>query len=70
MEGLGRSETTFAELISLSDGYIDFGVVRFRSREIAKQRHYPSSFGLSHFGFWLNNVMLRRSGSERLALSG
>jgi len=47
----GRGETASTEQVSLSDGYIDFSVVHFRSPEIAAQKHSPSSFELGHFGF-------------------
>ena len=67
MQESGRGETAFAETISLSDGYVDFSVAGFRSPEIAAQRHYPCSFGLSHFGFLVED---REAAAQRLCAVG
>ena len=58
-------------MIFLSDGYINFSVVRFKSPEIATPKHYPSDFGLNHFGFLVDDraaaaVRLRATGAERV----
>ena len=71
MEEVGRRDAPLSDVIFLTDGYINFSVVCFRSPEIATQKHYPPDFGLNHFGFLVKDraaaaVRLRAAGAERV----
>jgi catechol 2,3-dioxygenase-like lactoylglutathione lyase family enzyme len=56
MVEVGRTDSPFAEGIFLSDGTVNLSVVRFKTKEAADRGDgLGSTFGLHHFGFWVEN---------------
>ena len=56
MVEVGRTDSPFAEGIYLSDGTVNVACLRYRSREMAAKLGGSSEFGVSHFGFWVEDM--------------
>jgi methylmalonyl-CoA/ethylmalonyl-CoA epimerase len=66
---VGRTNSPLAEGIYLSDGTLNMAVLRYRSRELAEKYGGSSSLGISHFGFWADDIeetrrRLREAGAQ------
>lgn len=69
MTEVGRTKSTFADGIFLSDGTLNLAVLRYKDPEAAAQYGSSSKFGMSHFGFWVEDIegtreRLRELGAE------
>ena len=60
---VGRTDSSIAEGIYLSDGTLNVAVLHYRSKEGAAKFGSSSKYGLSHFGFWVDDMETAR---ERL----
>ncbi len=60
MVEVGRTESTFAEGIFLSDGTVNVACLRYASPEAAAKYGSSSEFGLSHMGFWVEDLEAAR----------
>lgn len=66
---VGRTNSPFAEGIYLSDGTLNVAILRYRSPELVVRYGGSSSLGVSHFGFWAEDIeetrrRLRQAGAE------
>src|SRR5574342_736989 len=66
---VGRTHSTFAEGIFLSDGTVNVAGLRYATPETAARYGSSSIFGMSHFGFWVDDIegtrrRLRELGAE------
>jgi methylmalonyl-CoA/ethylmalonyl-CoA epimerase len=52
----GRTNSPLAEGIYLSDGTLNVAILRYRSPEQATRYGGSSAFGISHFGFWAEDI--------------
>ena len=69
MAEVGRTNSTFAQGIFLSDGTLNLAVLRYKDAQAAATYGSSSSFGMSHFGFWVEDLedtrrRLREAGAE------
>ncbi|HWP56624.1 MAG TPA: VOC family protein [Candidatus Acidoferrales bacterium] len=53
---VGRTNSTFAEGIFLSDGTLNLACLRYKSPQAAARYGSSSRFGMSHFGFWVEDL--------------
>ena len=60
---VGRTNSPIAEGIYISDGTLNVAVLRYRSKEGAAKYGSSSKHGMSHFGFWVDDMESTR---ERL----
>ncbi len=65
----GRTDSPLAEGIYLSDGTLNMAILRYRSPELAKKYGGSTALGISHFGFWAEDIeetrkRLREAGAE------
>ncbi len=60
MAEVGRTNSTFAEGIFLSDGTLNLAVLHYKSAEAAATYGSSSKFGISHFGFWVEDLEVTR----------
>jgi len=56
MVEVGRTDSPLAQGIYLSDGTLNVAILRYRSPEHAKRYGGSSAFGMSHFGFWAEDI--------------
>jgi catechol 2,3-dioxygenase-like lactoylglutathione lyase family enzyme len=68
---VGRTDSSIAEGIYLSDGTLNMAVLRYRSKEGAALYGSSSKHGISHFGFWVEDMeaardRLREQGAEMI----
>jgi methylmalonyl-CoA/ethylmalonyl-CoA epimerase len=52
----GRTNSPLAEGIYLSDGTLNMAILRYRSPELAEKYGGSSALGMSHFGFWAEDI--------------
>jgi methylmalonyl-CoA/ethylmalonyl-CoA epimerase len=52
----GRTDSPLAEGIYLSDGTLNMAILRYRSPELAKKYGGSTARGISHFGFWAEDI--------------
>ena len=52
----GRTNSPLAEGIYLSDGTLNVAILRYRSPELAQKYGGSSALGISHFGFWAEDI--------------
>jgi len=69
MVEVGRTNSAFADGIFLSDGTLNVAILRYKTPEAAATYGSSSKFGMSHFGFWVENIedtrgRLRELGAE------
>jgi len=69
MVEVGRTNSTFAEGIFLSDGTLNLACLHYKTPEAAATYGSSSKFGMSHFGFWVEDLegtrrSLRELGAE------
>lgn len=69
MVEVGRTNSPFAEGIYLSDGTVNLAILRYRTPELAQRYGGSSDLGVSHFGFWTEDIeetrrRLRQAGAE------
>src|SRR5438034_696050 len=57
---VGRTDSSIAEGIYLSDGTLNVAVLHYRSKEGAAKFGSSSKCGLSHFGFWVDDMEATR----------
>ena len=65
----GRTNSPIAEGIYLSDGTLNVAILRYRSPEEAVRYGGSSALGISHFGFWAEDIeetrrRLREAGAQ------
>jgi catechol 2,3-dioxygenase-like lactoylglutathione lyase family enzyme len=65
----GRTNSPLAEGIYLSDGTLNVAILRYRSPELAEKFGGSSALGMSHFGFWAEDIeqtrrQLREAGGQ------
>src|SRR4029450_13773281 len=65
----GRTNSPLAEGIYLSDGTLNVAILRYRSPELAEKYGGSSALGMSHFGFWAEDIeqtrrQLREAGGQ------
>ncbi len=56
MVEVGRTHSAFAEGIFLSDGTLNLAVLHYNTPEAAAKYGSSSKFGMSHFGFWVEDI--------------
>ena len=56
MVEVGRTNSSFADGIFLSDGTVNVACLRYKSPEAAARYGSSSKFGMSHFGFWVEDI--------------
>ena len=56
MVEVGRTNSSFADGIFLSDGTLNVACLRYKSPEAAARYGSSSKFGMSHFGFWVEDI--------------
>lgn len=56
MVEVGRTDSSIAEGIYLSDGTLNVAVLHYRSKEGAAKYGSSAKYGLSHFGFWVDDM--------------
>ena len=56
MVEVGRTNSSFAEGIFLSDGTLNVAILRYKTPEAAASYGTSSRFGMSHFGFWVEDI--------------
>jgi catechol 2,3-dioxygenase-like lactoylglutathione lyase family enzyme len=66
MKEVGRTDSPFAEGIYLSDGTVNVAVLCYRSKELAAKLGGSSELGVSHFGFWVEDMETARKRLEDL----
>jgi catechol 2,3-dioxygenase-like lactoylglutathione lyase family enzyme len=66
MVEVGRTDSPFAEGIYLSDGTLNVAVLKYRSSELAEKLGGSASLGVSHFGFWVEDMDSARKRLEEL----
>ncbi|MGI0014684.1 MAG: VOC family protein [Nitrososphaera sp.] len=71
MVEVGRTDSPFAEGIYLSDGTLNVAILRYRTSELAERYGGSSALGVSHFGFWAEDIeetrrRLRQAGAQYL----
>jgi methylmalonyl-CoA/ethylmalonyl-CoA epimerase len=69
MTEVGRTKSSVADGIFLSDGTLNVACLRYKSAETAAEYGSSSRFGMSHFGFWVEDIegtrrRLRELGAE------
>jgi methylmalonyl-CoA/ethylmalonyl-CoA epimerase len=69
MVEVGRTNSTFAQGVFLSDGTINVACLHYVNPEAAATYGSSSKFGMSHFGFWVDDLegtreRLRELGAE------
>lgn len=69
MVEVGRTNSTFAQGVFLSDGTINVACLHYVNPEAAATYGSSSKFGMSHFGFWVEDLegtreRLRELGAE------
>ena len=69
MTEVGRTNSAFADGIFLSDGVLNLAVLHYKSPEDAATYGSSNKFGMSHFGFWVDDLedtrrRLRELGAE------
>ncbi len=65
----GRTNSPIAEGIYLSDGTLNVAILRYRSPEEAVRYGGSAALGISHFGFWAEDIeetrrRLREAGAQ------
>jgi catechol 2,3-dioxygenase-like lactoylglutathione lyase family enzyme len=56
LEEVGRTNSSFAQGIFLSDGTINVACLRYVTPEAAATYGSSPQFGMSHFGFWVEDL--------------
>jgi len=56
MTEVGRTKSSVADGIFLSDGTLNVACLRYKSPETAAEYGSSSRFGMSHFGFWVEDI--------------
>lgn len=56
MTEVGRTKSSVADGIFLSDGTLNVACLRYKSAETAAEYGSSSRFGMSHFGFWVEDI--------------
>ncbi len=69
MTEVGRTNSAFADGIFLSDGVLNLAVLHYKSSKDAATYGSSDKFGMSHFGFWVDDLedtrrRLRELGAE------
>jgi len=69
MTEVGRTNSVFADSVFLSDGVLNLAVLHYKSPEDAATYGSSNRFGMSHFGFWVDDLedtcrRLRKLGAE------
>jgi catechol 2,3-dioxygenase-like lactoylglutathione lyase family enzyme len=69
MVEVGRTNSNFAKGIFLSDGTLNVAILRYDTPDAAARYGSSSRFGMSHFGFWVEDIeytrqRLRELGAE------
>ncbi len=69
MVEVGRTKSPFAEGVFLSDGVLNMAILRYKTPKAAETYGSSSKFGMSHFGFWVEDMegtrkRLRELGAE------
>jgi catechol 2,3-dioxygenase-like lactoylglutathione lyase family enzyme len=57
MKEVGRNKGNYADAIYLTDGTLNLTVLTFNSPDIAERIGGSKSFGVVHFGFWVDDLM-------------
>ena len=65
----GRTNSPLAEGIYLSDGTLNVAILRYRTSELAEKYGGSSALGMSHLGFWAEDIeqtrrQLREAGGQ------
>ena len=56
MKEVGRNNGNYADAIYLTDGTLNLTVLTFKSLDIAETIGGSRSFGVAHFGFWVDDL--------------
>ena len=56
MKEVGRTKSSVAEGVFISDGTLNVACLRYKSPEIAAEYGSSATFGMSHFGFWVEDI--------------
>ena len=56
MKEVGRNKGNYADAIYLTDGTLNLTVLTFKSLDIAEKIGGSRSFGVVHFGFWVDDL--------------
>src|SRR5262245_62958258 len=68
MKEVGRNKGNYADAIYLTDGTLNLTVLTFNSPDIAEKIGGSKSFGVVHFGFWVDDLRSEEHTSELQSL--